>query len=89
METLRILTALEDLLGSLGPQINIILSRAITLENNKEGSGNVLLEDQDIAAILQMTKEKLSGQIIAGLLLLLQLSLFLHELLLVMIPIYY
>jgi len=68
METLRILTALEDLLGSLGPQINIILSRAITLENNKEGSGNVLLEDQDIAAILQMTKEKLSGQIIAGLL---------------------
>ena len=76
METLRILTALEDLLGSLGPQINIILSRAITLENNKEGSGNVLLEDQDIAAILQMTKEKLSGQIIAGLLLLLQLSLF-------------
>ena len=62
METLRILTALEDLLGSLGPQINIILSRAITLENNKEGSGNVLLEDPDIAAILQMTKEKLSGQ---------------------------
>ena len=75
METLRILTALEDLLGSLGPQINIILSRAITLENNKEGSGNVLLEDQDIAAILQMTKEKLSGQIIAGLLLLLLLKL--------------
>ena len=68
METLRILTALEDILGSLGPQINIILSRAITLENNKEGSGNVLLEDQDIAAILQMSKEKLSGQIIAGLL---------------------
>ena len=66
MESLRILTALEDLLGSLGPQINIILSKAITLENNKEGSGNVLLEDQDVAAILQMTKEKLSGQIIAG-----------------------
>ena len=68
METLRILTALEDLLGSLGPQINIVLSKAITLENNKEGSGNVLLEDQDVAVILQMTKEKLSGQIIAGVL---------------------
>ena len=27
MESLRILTALEDLLGSLGPQINIILSK--------------------------------------------------------------
>ena len=47
-------------------KINIVLSKAITLENNKEGSGNVLLEDQDVAAILQMTKEKLSGQIIAG-----------------------
>ena len=66
METLRILTALEDLLGSLGPQINAIMSRAITLENNKEGTGNILLEDADIAAILQMSKEKLSGQIIAG-----------------------
>ena len=68
METLRILTALEDLLGSLGPQVNIIMSRAITLENNKEGTGNILLEDADVAAILQMTKEKLSGQIIAGVL---------------------
>jgi hypothetical protein len=66
METLRILTALEDLLGSLGPQVNIIMSRAITLENNKEGAGNILLEDADVAVILQMTKEKLSGQIIAG-----------------------
>ena len=66
METLRILTALEDLLGSLGPQINIIMSRAITLENNEEGSANILLEDLDVAAILQMAKEKLSGQILAG-----------------------
>ena len=66
METLRILTALEDLLGSLGPQINIVMSRAITLENNKEGSANILLEDLDVAAILQMAKEKLSGQILAG-----------------------
>ena len=66
METIRILTALEDLLGSLGPQINAVLSRAIVLENNKEGTGNILLEDENIAAILQMTKEKLSGQIIAG-----------------------
>ena len=67
METLRILTALEDLLGSLGPQVNIIMSRAITLENDKEGTGNILLEDAEVAAILQLTKEKLSGQIIAGL----------------------
>ncbi len=66
METLCILTALEDLLGSLGPQVNIIMSRAITLENNKEGTGNILLEDAEVAAILQLTKEKLSGQIIAG-----------------------
>lgn len=68
MVALRVITALEDLLGSLAPQIDVIMSRAIALENKQDGTSNMLLEDQDIAAILQMTKEKLSGQIMAGLL---------------------
>lgn len=66
MAALRVLTAIEDLLGSLGPQVNVIMSRAIALENKRDGTSNMLLEDPDIAAILQMTKEKLYGQIMAG-----------------------
>ena len=68
MVALRVITALEDLLGSLAPQIDVIMSRAIALESKQDGTSNMLLEDPDIAAILQMTKEKLSGQIMAGLL---------------------
>ena len=44
------------------------MARAIALENKQDGTSNILLEDPDIAAILQMTKEKLAGQIMAGLL---------------------
>ena len=66
MTGLRLLTALEDLLGSLGPQINAMMGRAISLDNNRIGASNALLEDPDVAAILEMTKEKLAGQIVAG-----------------------
>ena len=68
MTALRVVTALEDLLGSLAPQIDVVMTRAIALENKQDGTSNLLLEDPDIAAVLQMTKEKLSGQILAGLL---------------------
>ena len=66
MGCLRLLTALEDLLGSLGPQINALMSRSLALEKSREGSSNLLLEDPDIAAILEMTKEKLAGLVVAG-----------------------
>ena len=32
LPSLRLLSALEDILGSLGPQINVIMGRALNLE---------------------------------------------------------
>lgn len=66
METLRLVTALEDLLGSLGPQITALMSRCLALERKRADSGNLLLEDANAAAILELTKEKLAGQVVAG-----------------------
>lgn len=66
MGTLRLLVAIEDVLGSMAPQINAMMAKAIALESKSQGTSNILLEDPDIAAILQITKEKLSGQIMAG-----------------------
>ena len=63
---LRILTALEDILGSLGPQVNQLIAKALNLEQNKEGASNVMLENPDVACILDMVKEKLQGQMVAG-----------------------
>jgi hypothetical protein len=57
---------MEDLLGSLGPQINAMMSRALSLEKKRPESSNLLLENEDVAAILELTKEKFSGQIVAG-----------------------
>eukprot|EP00092_Neocalanus_flemingeri_P001633 GFUD01001743.1.p1 GENE.GFUD01001743.1~~GFUD01001743.1.p1 ORF type:complete len:1274 (+),score=352.69 GFUD01001743.1:59-3880(+) len=65
---LRLLSALEDSLGSLGPQINQVLAKALSLEQSREGASKVLLEDPDTVSILDMVKEKLSGQMAAGLL---------------------
>ena len=65
---LRVLTALEDSLGSLGPHVNKILARSLSLEQRREGAGRVLLEDPDCVSVLDMVKEKLHGQMMAGLL---------------------
>ena len=58
--------ALETLLGSLGPQITAMMSRALKLDKKREGASNILLEDDNAAAILELTKEKLAGQVVAG-----------------------
>ena len=42
------------------------MSRCLALEKSREGASNLLLEDPDVAAILEMTKEKLSGLVVAG-----------------------
>ena len=60
LETLRHVTALENLLGSLGPQITAMMSRALSLDKKRPGSSNLLLEDSNAAAILELTKEKLA-----------------------------
>ena len=63
---MRVVTTLEDLLGSLGPQITALMSKALNLEGKREGSSNLLLEDENAAGILELTKEKLAGQVVAG-----------------------
>ena len=68
LESLRVVIALENLLGSLGPQITAMMSRALKLDKKREGASNILLEDDNAAAILELTKEKLAGQIVAGML---------------------
>jgi len=65
---LRILSALEDSLGSLGPALNKILAKSLSLEQSRPGTSGVMLEDPDIVSVLDMVKEKLSGQVMAGLL---------------------
>ena len=65
---LRVLTALEDSLGSLGPLVNNILAKTLSLEKKRPGTGNVILEDPDSVSVLDMVREKLSGQMMAGLL---------------------
>ena len=66
LDTLRLVTALESLLGSLGPQITAVMSRALALDKKRKGSSGLILEDANCAAILELTKEKLAGQIVAG-----------------------
>jgi hypothetical protein len=68
VSVVRLLTALEDSLGSLGPQVNQILARALTLEQNRDGASRILLEDPDMVSVLDLVKEKLAGQVVAGLL---------------------
>ena len=65
---IRLLTALEDILGSLGPAVNQVLARALALEQGKDGASMILLEDPDTVSILDMVREKLSGQLAARLL---------------------
>ena len=65
---IRLLTALEAILGSLGPAVNQVLARALALEQGKDGASMILLEDPDTVSILDMVREKLSGQLAACLL---------------------
>ena len=64
---LRLLTALEETLGSLGPLVNQVLARALSMDQSREGGSKMLLEDPDTVSLLDMVKEKLSGLLGAGL----------------------
>ncbi len=41
---LRILSALEDSMGSLGPAVNKILAKSLSLEQSRPGTSRVMLE---------------------------------------------
>ena len=45
-----------------------VLARALALQQGREGSSAVLLEDPDTVSVLELVKEKLYGQMVARLL---------------------
>ncbi|XP_055385791.1 uncharacterized protein CG7065-like isoform X2 [Condylostylus longicornis] len=62
---LRLLTALEDHLGSLGPKVIDLLSKALALEKIKANSADDMLMSDDHCVFFETVKEKLKGQLIA------------------------
>ncbi|KAL5288640.1 hypothetical protein ACFFRR_009086 [Megaselia abdita] len=65
---LRLLTALEDFLGSLGPKVVDMLGKALALEKIKSNSSDDLLINEDNCVFFETIKEKLKGQLLANVL---------------------
>uniref|UniRef100_A0A8D8H6U8 Uncharacterized protein CG7065 n=4 Tax=Culex pipiens TaxID=7175 RepID=A0A8D8H6U8_CULPI len=64
----RLLTALEEYLGSLGPRVIDLLAKALALEKVKANSADELLLNEDNSMFLETVKEKLKGCLMAELL---------------------
>lgn len=62
---LRILTVFEDYLGSLGPKILDLLSKAIALEKVKPNLADEMLMNETNSVLLELCKEKLTGLLLA------------------------
>lgn len=62
---LRMLSALEDHLGSLGPKALNLLSKALSMEKVKANSADDLLLNEDNCVFMETVKEKLKGILIA------------------------
>ena len=63
---LRILAALEDQLGSLGPKVNELLTKALCAERILPCCSDELLKSIENVSLLETVKEKLRGQILGG-----------------------
>ena len=66
VSVLRIAAALEDQLGSLGPQVNYLLGSALSLEKMGVSLSETLLANSEHFTLLEIVKEKLRGRLIAG-----------------------
>ncbi|KAK5641720.1 hypothetical protein RI129_010267 [Pyrocoelia pectoralis] len=64
---LRLLTALEEKLGSLGPKVIDLLAKALALEKAEGNSSEALLDNEVNCVLFETVKEKLKGQLLAGL----------------------
>ncbi|XP_017782518.1 PREDICTED: uncharacterized protein CG7065-like [Nicrophorus vespilloides] len=64
---LRLLTALEDKLGSLGPKVVDMLASALAMEKKEANSSENLLDSDINCVLFETIKEKLKGQLHAGL----------------------
>lgn len=67
VDVLRILTALEERLGSLGPRVIDLLAQALALEKKEANSSETLLDSDLNCVLFETVKEKLKGQLLAGL----------------------
>ncbi|KAJ8916865.1 hypothetical protein NQ315_005872 [Exocentrus adspersus] len=67
VDVLRILTALEERLGSLGPKVIDLLAQALALEKKEANSSETLLDNDINCVLFETVKEKLKGQLQAGL----------------------
>ncbi|KAJ8916864.1 hypothetical protein NQ315_005871 [Exocentrus adspersus] len=67
INVLRILTALEERLGSLGPKIIDLVGQALVLEKRETNSSETLLDSDLNCVLLETVNEKLKGQLLAGL----------------------
>ncbi|XP_052753659.1 uncharacterized protein CG7065-like isoform X2 [Galleria mellonella] len=65
--TLRMLVALEDYLGSLGPKILDLLTEALKMEKENANSSEDLLDRESAVVLIETAKEKLKGAAQAGL----------------------
>nr|XP_037872020.1 uncharacterized protein CG7065 isoform X2 [Bombyx mori] len=65
--TLRLLIALEDYLGSLGPRVIDLLAEALKMEKDRPNSSEELLDRESAVVLLETAKEKLKGSVQAGL----------------------
>ncbi|KAH8291678.1 hypothetical protein KR018_005288 [Drosophila ironensis] len=65
VSVLRMLAAVEDHLGSLGPKALNLLSRALAIEMVQPNAADALLMNEDNCVFLETVKEKLKGILIA------------------------
>ncbi|XP_017064032.1 uncharacterized protein CG7065 [Drosophila eugracilis] len=65
VSVLRMLSAVEEHLGSLGPKALNLLSKALAMEMVQPNSADDLLLNDDHCVFLETTKEKLKGILIA------------------------
>ncbi|XP_016947931.1 uncharacterized protein CG7065 isoform X2 [Drosophila biarmipes] len=65
VSVLRMLSAVEEHLGSLGPKALNLLSKALAMEMAKPNAADDLLLNDDNCVFLETTKEKLKGILIA------------------------
>ncbi|EDW30523.1 GL26800 [Drosophila persimilis] len=65
VSVLRMLSAVEDHLGSLGPKALSLLSKALAMEMVRPNAAEDLLLNEDNCVFLETTKEKLKGILIA------------------------
>lgn len=66
VSVLRLLTALEERLGSLGPKVIDLLAKALAMEKKEANSSECLLDNEINCVLFETVKEKLKGQLLAG-----------------------